>query len=158
MSLHRAIAFRDSFPQGSKEYRSMDCFLRYACGHNNPMSKSVWAERMEEIGCPVSIGFLEKRIIRPARRIYDFFGVKRFQGLYLMIDDEDIEHSAHFYREQGDSMYSRRDILSSRLTASRRRPSLQTLNQIIIYPYRDLHSIAFNALAQNTLPEPAMIE
>lgn len=158
MSLQYATEFRDSFPQGSKEYRSMDYFLRYARGHNNPMSKSVWAERMEEIGCPVSIGFLERRIIRPARRIYDFFGVKRFQGLFLMIDDDDIEHSAQFYHEQGDSMYCRRDILSSRLNASGRRPSLQTLNQIFTYPYRDLHSIVFNALAQNTLPEPAMIE
>jgi hypothetical protein len=158
MSLFPAIAFRDSFPQSSREYRSMDCFLRHARGRNNPMSKSVWAERMEEMGCPVDVRFLERRIIRPARQIYDFFGVKRFKGLYLMIDDDDIEHSAHFYREQGDSMYCRRDILSSRVNASRRRSASQTLNQIITQPYRDLHSLAFHAAAQNTLPEPAMIE
>ena len=158
MSLQYATEFRDSFPQCSKEYRAMDCFLRYARGHNNPMSKSVWAERMEEMGCPVSIGFLERRIIRPARRIYDFFGVSRFRGLFVMIDNDDIEHSAQFYHEQGDSMYCRGDILSSRLNASGRRPSLQTLNQIITQPYRDIHSLIANATEQNTPTEPAMIE
>jgi len=122
------------------------------------MSKSVWAERMEEMGCPVSIGFLERRIIRPARRIYDFFGVSRFRGLFVMIDNDDIEHSAQFYHEQGDSMYCRGDILSSRLNASGRRPSLQTLNQIFTYPYRDIHSLIANATEQNTPTEPAMIE
>jgi len=158
MSLQYATEFRDSFPQCSKEYRSMDCFLRYARGHNNPMSKSVWAERMEEMGCPVSIGFLERRIIRPARRIYDFFGVSRFRGLFVMIDNDDIEHSAQFYHEQGDSMYCRGDILSSRLNASRGRLSPSHFDQLEVRPHLALPGPPWNDIPEGSSPVAQIIE
>ena len=117
MSQLEAEAFRDSLPQRSAERECMDLFIEQARGHDNPMSKSMWVQRMAEHGVYISVGFLEKRVIRPARNFYDFFGVRRFRGLYLMITQEDIEQSAEFYHEQGDFMNARGDQLARRIDA-----------------------------------------
>ena len=117
MSQLEAEAFRDSLPQRSAERECMDLFIEQARGHDNPMSKSMWVQRMAERGVRISVGFLERRIIRPARMSYDFFGVRRFRGLYLMITQEDIEQSAEFYHEQGDFMNARGDQLARRIDA-----------------------------------------
>jgi hypothetical protein len=117
MSQLHAESFRDSFPADSRERECMNLFIQQARGHDNPMSKSMWVQRMADRRVYISVGFLERRIIRPARMSYDFFGVRRFLGLYLMITPEDIEQSAEFYHEQGDFMNARGDQLARRIDA-----------------------------------------
>jgi hypothetical protein len=117
MSQVYAESFRNSLPADSRERECMNLFIEQARGHDNPMSKSMWVQRMAEHGVYISVGFLERRIIRPARMAYDFFGVRRFRGLYLMITQDDIEQSAEFYHEQGDFMNARGDQLARRIDA-----------------------------------------
>ena len=125
MSQISAEHFHDSLPEGSIERVCIMEFINNARGYENPMSKSEWCNRIRELGHDVSIGFLMRRIINPAREIYDFIGVRRYRGLYLMITREDIEKSAEFYHAQGDSMNLRGDQLIARI------PFMIDLNSII---------------------------
>jgi hypothetical protein len=119
MSQAQALNYRDSFPQDSLEWACIDEFIHNARGYENPISKTEWCTRMARLGYRVSTNFLEQRVIRPARHAYDFIGVKRYRGLYLMISREDIEKSAEFYHSQANSMNARGDQLVARLGTDR---------------------------------------
>jgi len=127
MSQAQALNFRDSFAQDSLEWACIDEFINTARGYENPISKSEWCTRMAEKGYLISSNFLEQRVIRPARIAYDFIGVKRYRGLYLMITREDVEKSAEFYHAQGDSMNARGDQLVARLGTDRQNSLGMTL-------------------------------
>jgi hypothetical protein len=118
MSQKQALRFRRSLPPNSSERACINEFIQCARGYENPMSKTEWCDRMAELGVLVSKFFLEQRIIRPARQSYDFLGVRRYRGLYLMITRQDIEKSAEFYHSQGESMNARGDQLIARLGAN----------------------------------------
>lgn len=111
MSVPHAEAFRDTFPEDSHEWASMDFFIDNAVGHENAITKGAWQAHMAASGIFVSIGFLQNRLIRPARQLFDFFGVKRYRGLYLISNDEDLEITRLYYQQQERAMHTRANNL-----------------------------------------------